>query len=99
MSEYSDATHSSTQRPSSIGIGQDPIDTLASPSGLFCKDYETFYEAKESADQNGQLYLWTYVYNDNGELLYEAGSYEEQRRTSKQQLPERPENNPRGKQQ
>jgi len=81
-------------------LGRDRIDTLAFPSeGLFCKDYETFDQAKESADQNGALYLWTYVYNDIGELLYEAGSYQEHRRTLKQQLPERPENNPRGKQQ
>ena len=55
-------------------IGLDPIDTLAWPSGLLCKDCETLDEARDLADRNGDLYLWVYVYNDAGEILYEAGS-------------------------
>ena len=58
-------------------IGRDSIDTLACPSGPFSKDCETLEEAVELADRSGELYLWTYVYDDNGELLYEAGSYRE----------------------
>lgn len=54
-------------------IGLDAIDRLTSPSGPFSKDCETLEEAVELADRSGQLYCWTYVYDDNGELLYEAG--------------------------
>jgi len=45
-------------------IGLDPIDTLTSPSGPFSKDCETLEEAVELADRSGELYLWTYVYDD-----------------------------------
>jgi len=30
-------------------------------------------EARDLADRNGELYAWIYVYNDVGEILYEAG--------------------------
>ena len=69
-------------------IGLDPIDTLTSPSGPFSKDCETLEEAVELADRSGELYLWTYVYDDNGELLYEAGSYREQAERLKKEPPE-----------
>jgi len=50
-----------------------PIDTLAWPSGPFWKDCETLDEARDLADRNGDLYLWsTYT-------LYEAGSEAQQR--------------------
>ena len=68
-------------------IGLDPIDTLTSPSGPFSKDCETLEEAVELADRSGELYLWTYVYDDNGELLYEAGSYREPAESLKQEPP------------
>ena len=69
-------------------IGLDPIDTLTSPSGPFSKDCETLEEAVELADRSGELYLWTYVYDDNGELLYEAGSYREHAERLKKEPPE-----------
>ena len=69
-------------------IGLDPIDTLTSPSGPFLKDCETLEEAVELADRSGELYLWTYVYDDNGELLYEAGSYLEHAVRLKKEPPE-----------
>ena len=56
-------------------IGLDPIDTLTSPSGPLWKDCETFQEARDLADGNRDLYVWVYVYDDAGELLYETGSY------------------------
>jgi hypothetical protein len=59
-------------------LGLDPIDTLTSPSGPLWKDCETFDEARDLADRNGALYLWVYVYDDAGELLYETGSYPDQ---------------------
>ena len=68
-------------------IGLDPIDTLTSPSGPFSKDCETLEEAVELADRSGELYLWTYVYDDNGELLYEAGSYREHAESLKREPP------------
>ena len=55
-------------------IGLDPIDTLTSPSGPLWKDCETFQEARDLADGNRDLYVWVYVYDDAGELLYETGS-------------------------
>ncbi len=48
-------------------IGLDPIDTLTYPSGPLSKDCETLEEAVELADRSGQLYLWAYVYDDNGD--------------------------------
>ncbi len=45
-------------------------------------------EAVELADRSGELYLWTYVYDDNGELLYEAGSYREHGERLKKEPPE-----------
>ena len=54
-------------------IGLDPIDALTWPSGPLWKDCETLEEAREFADRNGESYLWIYVYDDRGELLYEAG--------------------------
>jgi hypothetical protein len=56
-------------------IGLDPIDTLTSPSGPLWKDCETVDEALDLADHNRALYLWVYLYDDAGELLYEASSY------------------------
>lgn len=59
-------------------IGLDPLDTLTWPSGPLWKDCETFDEARDLADRNGELYLWVYVYDDAGELLYETGCYSQQ---------------------
>ena len=56
-------------------IGLDPIDTLTSPSEPLWKDCETFQEARDLADGNRDLYVWVYVYDDAGELLFETGSY------------------------
>jgi len=70
-------------------IGLDRIDTLESPSGPLCEDYESFDEARDFADQSTELYFWTYVYDDNGELLYEANSYREHVQMLNQELPER----------
>lgn len=54
-------------------IGQGRFDPLAWPSlGQFCKDCETFNEAKELADRHGAVYYWTYIYDDDGELLYKS---------------------------
>jgi hypothetical protein len=59
-------------------IGLDPVDTLTWPSGPLWKDCETFDEALDLAASNDGLYLWIDVYNDNGEILHEAGCYREQ---------------------
>ena len=59
-------------------IGLDPVDTLTSPSGSLLKDCETFDKALDLAASNDELYLWIYIYNDNGEILHEAGCYREQ---------------------
>jgi hypothetical protein len=59
-------------------IGLDPVDTLTWPSGPLFKDGETFDEALDLAESNGDLYLWIYVYDDNGKCLYEAGCYRQQ---------------------
>ena len=56
-------------------IGLDPVDTLASPSGPLWKDCETFDEARDLADRNEALYFSVCVYDDAGELLYEAGRH------------------------
>ena len=55
-------------------IGLDPIDTLTWPSGPLWKDCETLDEARDFADRNSDLYAWIYIYDDAGEILYEAGS-------------------------
>ena len=55
-------------------VGLDPTDALSSPSGPLWKDCETLDEARDLADRNGDLYLWIYVYNDAGDILYKAGS-------------------------
>ena len=55
-------------------IGLDPFDTLTWPSGPLWKDCETLDEAREFADSNSDVYARIYVYNDVGEILYEAGS-------------------------
>ena len=75
-------------------IGQDPIDTLAWPSGPLWKDCETFDEARDLAERNGEVYLWVYVYDDNGKCLYEAGSYREQVEKVKGEFPARPKHEP-----
>jgi hypothetical protein len=54
-------------------IGLDPVDTLTWPSGPLSKDCETFDKALDLAASNDELYLWIYIYNDNGEILHEAG--------------------------
>ena len=59
-------------------IGLDHIDTLESPSGPLSKDFETFEEARDLADRMTEEFLWTYVYDDAGELRYEASSRREQ---------------------
>ena len=59
-------------------IGLDPIDTLTWPSGPLWKDCDTFDEARELADRNSHFYTWLYVYNDAGEILYQAGSAAQQ---------------------
>lgn len=59
-------------------IGLDPIDTLTWPSGPLWKDCDTFGEARDLADRNGELYAWIYVYDDAGEILYKAGFGPEQ---------------------
>ena len=59
-------------------IGLDPVDTLTWPSGPLWKDCETLDEALDLAASNDALYLRIYVYNDNGEILHEAGCYREQ---------------------
>ena len=59
-------------------IGLDHIDTVESPSGPLSKDFETFDEARDLADRMSEEYLWIYVYDDAGAVLYEAGSYREQ---------------------
>jgi hypothetical protein len=76
-------------------IGQDPIDTLTWPSGPLCKDCETFDEARDLAERNGELYLWIYVYDDNGKCLYEAGSYREHVELLNQEPPEGSKSEPR----
>lgn len=75
-------------------IGQDPIDTLTWPSGPLWKDCETFEEARDLAERNGDLYLWVCVYDDNGKCLYEAGSYREQVEKAKEELPGRAKHEP-----
>jgi len=60
-------------------IGLSPTDTLTWPSGPLWKDCETLDQARDLADRNGDLYLWVYVYNDAGEILYESGSEAQQR--------------------
>jgi hypothetical protein len=66
-------------------IGLDHIDTLDSPSGPFSKDFESLDEARDLADRMTEEYLWTYVYDDAGELLYEANSYREHAKGLRQQ--------------
>jgi len=56
-------------------IGLDPVDTLTWPSGPLRTDCETFDKALDLAASNDELYLWIYIYNDNGEILHEAGCY------------------------
>jgi hypothetical protein len=71
-------------------IGMGLIDTLRSPEGPLWKDCETFDEAKDLADRSGESYFWTYVYDDSGELLYEAGSYRAHAESLRQQPPAGP---------
>jgi|GEM_PF-2334342 len=59
-------------------IGLDPVDTLTWPSGPLWKDCETLDKALDLAASNDELYLRIYIYNDNGEVLPEAGCYREQ---------------------
>ena len=59
-------------------IGLDHIDTLDSASGPLSRDFDSLDEARDLADRMTEEYLWTYVYDDAGELLYEASSYREQ---------------------
>ena len=59
-------------------IGLDHVNTLDSPSGPLSKDFESFDEARDLADRMSEEYAWIYVYDDAGEVLYEAGSYREQ---------------------
>ena len=59
-------------------IGLDHVNTLDSPSGLLRQDFDSFEEARDLADRMSEEYVWIYVYDDAGEVLYEAGSYREQ---------------------
>ena len=59
-------------------IGLDHVNTLDSPTGPLSKDFESFDEARDLADRMSEEYVWIYVYDDAGEVLYEAGSYREQ---------------------
>ena len=59
-------------------IGLDHVNTLDSPSGPLRQDFDSFEEARDLADRISEEYVWIYVYDDAGEVLYEAGSYREQ---------------------
>jgi len=59
-------------------IGLDPVDTLTWPSGPLWKDCETFDEARDFADRNGESYAWVYVYDDTSAVLYEGGCHAQQ---------------------
>jgi len=59
-------------------IGLNPVDTLTYPTGPLWKDCATFDEARDFADCNGEMYVWIYVHDDNGKVLYEAGCYRQQ---------------------
>ena len=72
-------------------IGLDHIDTLDSPSGPFSKDFESLDEARDLADRMTEEYLWTYVYDDAGKVLYEASSYREQAQQAEMLSQEPPE--------
>jgi hypothetical protein len=72
-------------------IGLDHIDTLDSPSGPLSRDFDSLDEARDLADSMTEEYLWTYVYDDAGELLYEANSYREHAEGLKQKPPAGPE--------
>ncbi|SRR6266566_3553096 len=81
-------------------IGLDHVNTLDSPSGSLRKDFESFEEARDLADRMSEEYVWIYVYDDAGEVLYEAGSYREQVEQVKmldQEPPEDSEGEPRRK--
>jgi hypothetical protein len=81
-------------------IGLDHVNTLDSPTGPLLKEFESFDEARDLADRMSEEYLYIYVYDDAGEVLYEAGSYREQVEQVKmldQQLPEDSEGEPRRK--
>jgi hypothetical protein len=41
------------------------------------KDFESLEEARDLAERITEEYICTYVYDDAGELLYEASSYRE----------------------
>ena len=71
-------------------IGRGRIDTMDFPSEVFllCQDYESLDEARAWADGLTQLYFWTYVYDDNGQLLHEASSHQEHVETLNQRLSE-----------
>jgi hypothetical protein len=79
-------------------IGRGRIDTLDFPGeGLLCKDYESLDEARAWADGLTQLYFWTYVYDDNAQLLHEASSYQEHVERLNQRLSEAPQSELRRK--
>ena len=59
-------------------IGLDHVNTLDSPTDPLSMDFESFDEARDLADRMSEEYVWIYVYDDAGEVLYEAGSYMEQ---------------------
>ena len=59
-------------------IGLDPVDTLTWPRSPLWKACKTFDKALDLAASNNDLYLRIYIYNDNGEILHEAGCYREQ---------------------
>jgi hypothetical protein len=74
-------------------IGLDHVNTLDSPSGPLRKDFESFEEARDLADRMSEEYVWIYVYDDAGEVLYEV----EQVKMLDQEPPEDSEGEPRRK--
>ena len=69
----------------------DHVNTLDSPTGPLSKDFESFDEARDLADRMSEEYVWIYVYDDAGELLYEASSYREQAQRAEMLSQEPPE--------
>src|SRR6266478_4561584 len=71
-------------------IGLDPVDTLTWPSGPLLRDWETFDKALDLSASNGELCRLIYIYNDNGEILHEAGCYREQLKRIRELEEQRP---------
>lgn len=50
------------------------VDTFDGSDWVY-KDVDTFEEAKKFADEEGGVMLKVHVYNDEGEHVYEAGTF------------------------